>query len=224
MHPCRPSPPLRMVRACRAATRMRFPNIAHGPRSQGVGAPGAGRRACITLVRGVSSAQGVASRSSSTPQRRTARPSQRQRRNRVVHSLVMMISGHAALLLSAHVKGGGSIDARGRLPQGQRRRAPAHPMLPSLEIMPTSTVLSPTRHDSSCGTGRAMACRPARACPPERVGRGWDANRGAQRTRVSEARLSATSGPRWRSLTGATVVAGRRLRRRMSDPVSRASD
>lgn len=37
-----------------------------------------------------------------------------------------------------------------------------------------------------------MACRPVGLCPPERLERGWSANRGARLTRVSAMRLRAT--------------------------------
>jgi hypothetical protein len=43
--------------------------------------------------------------------------------------------------------------------------------------------------DSTSGGGRAMACRPVGLCPPERIERGWSANRGARLTRVSANRL-----------------------------------
>jgi hypothetical protein len=43
--------------------------------------------------------------------------------------------------------------------------------------------------DPTSGGGRAMACRPIGLCPPERLDRGWSANRGARLTRVSAKRL-----------------------------------
>ena len=43
--------------------------------------------------------------------------------------------------------------------------------------------------DSTSGRGRAMASRPVGSCPPERLERGWSANRGARLTRVSANRL-----------------------------------
>jgi len=39
-----------------------------------------------------------------------------------------------------------------------------------------------------------MACRPVGLCPPERLERGWSANRGARLTRVSAMRLRAAGG------------------------------
>ena len=45
--------------------------------------------------------------------------------------------------------------------------------------------------DPNFGSGRAMACRPVGLCPPERLERGWSANRGARVTRVSAMRLWA---------------------------------
>ena len=47
----------------------------------------------------------------------------------------------------------------------------------------------PVHVDSTSGGGRAMACRPVGLCPPERMERGWSANRGARLTRVSANRL-----------------------------------
>ena len=48
--------------------------------------------------------------------------------------------------------------------------------------------------DSTDGVGRAMVCRPIGLCPPERLERGWSANRGARLTRVSANRLHPSSG------------------------------
>ena len=49
--------------------------------------------------------------------------------------------------------------------------------------------LVPSVHrDTNLGTGRSMTCRPVGACPPELRGHGWEANRGARNTRVSNAR------------------------------------
>lgn len=45
--------------------------------------------------------------------------------------------------------------------------------------------------DTTSGGGRSMACRPVGLCPPERLERGWSANRGARLTRVSAERLQA---------------------------------
>jgi len=45
--------------------------------------------------------------------------------------------------------------------------------------------------DPTSGDGRAMTCRPIGLCPPERIDRGWSANRGARLTRVSALRLAA---------------------------------
>jgi hypothetical protein len=50
------------------------------------------------------------------------------------------------------------------------------------------------RIDPMSGGGRAMACRPIGLCPPERLERGWRANRGARLTRVSATRLRAAGG------------------------------
>jgi hypothetical protein len=48
--------------------------------------------------------------------------------------------------------------------------------------------------DSTAGVGRTMACRPVGLCPPERMNRGWSANRGARLTRVSANRLQGPGG------------------------------
>ena len=48
--------------------------------------------------------------------------------------------------------------------------------------------------DPTSGDGRAMTCRPIGLCPPERIDRGWSANRGARLTRVSALRLAALGG------------------------------
>ena len=48
--------------------------------------------------------------------------------------------------------------------------------------------------DATSGGGRAMACRPIGLCPPERLERGWSANRGARLTRVSAKRLQCAGG------------------------------
>jgi hypothetical protein len=48
--------------------------------------------------------------------------------------------------------------------------------------------------DPTSGGGRAMACRPIGLCPPERLQRGWSANRGARLTRVSAKRLQSAGG------------------------------
>jgi hypothetical protein len=48
--------------------------------------------------------------------------------------------------------------------------------------------------DPTSGGGRAMACRPIGLCPPERLERGWSANRGARLTRVSAKRLQPAGG------------------------------
>jgi hypothetical protein len=48
--------------------------------------------------------------------------------------------------------------------------------------------------DATSGGGRAMACRPIGLCPPERLERGWSANRGARLTRVSAKRLQRAGG------------------------------
>jgi len=48
--------------------------------------------------------------------------------------------------------------------------------------------------DPTSGGGRAMACRPIGLCPPERLQRGWSANRGARVTRVSAKRLVIAGG------------------------------
>jgi hypothetical protein len=48
--------------------------------------------------------------------------------------------------------------------------------------------------DPTSGGGRAMACRPIGLCPPERLQRGWSANRGARLTRVSAKRLQPAGG------------------------------
>jgi hypothetical protein len=48
--------------------------------------------------------------------------------------------------------------------------------------------------DPTSGGGRAMACRPIGLCPPERLERGWSANRGARLTRVSAKRLQRAGG------------------------------
>ncbi len=45
-----------------------------------------------------------------------------------------------------------------------------------------------------------MACRPVGLCPPERVGGGGSANRGARRPRVSEMRLHTVGAARIRSV------------------------
>lgn len=63
----------------------------------------------------------------------------------------------------------------------------------------TSISLTPLRvyrvlADPSFGAGRAMACRPIGLCPPERLERGWSANRGARLTRVSAMRFRAIGG------------------------------
>lgn len=50
------------------------------------------------------------------------------------------------------------------------------------------------RIDPMSGRGRAMACRPIGLCPPERLERGWSANRGARLTRVSATRLRVAGG------------------------------
>jgi len=48
--------------------------------------------------------------------------------------------------------------------------------------------------DPTSGGGRPMACRPIGLCPPERLERGWSANRGARLTRVSAKRLQRAGG------------------------------
>lgn len=57
------------------------------------------------------------------------------------------------------------------------------------------------------GRGRALTCRPVGACPPERLTRGWMANRGARTTRVSEMRLSANGAAAQPGTIPATVAA-----------------
>jgi hypothetical protein len=70
-----------------------------------------------------------------------------------------------------------------------------------------------------------MACRPVGACPPERLDRGWMANRGARHTRVSEMRLPASgvsAQPRMIRVTAAGTSRGTHLRR-LGDWVLRGS-
>jgi hypothetical protein len=79
--------------------------------------------------------------------------------------------------------------------------------------------------DPTCGTGRAMACRPVGACPPERLDRGWMANRGARHTRVSEMRLPASgvsAQSRMIRVTAAGTSGDTHLRR-LGDRVLRSS-
>jgi hypothetical protein len=59
--------------------------------------------------------------------------------------------------------------------------------------------------DPNSGGGRAMACRPVGLCPPERLERGWSANRGARLTRVSAMRLRAAGGVRASETSDARV-------------------